>query len=84
MLRSQACSVAHNLTIAARLASLAALPISMILAASPCLAMRRIKRGTGVFFCFVFCHVAENEETLSEKHPGSVEPLRGLHQWWRV
>jgi hypothetical protein len=26
----------------------------------------------------------KNEETVSEKHPGSVEPLRFLHQRWRV
>ena len=26
-------------------------------------ATRRIKRDTGVFFCFVFFHVEENEET---------------------
>ena len=46
--------------------------------------MRRIMRDTGVFFCFVFCHVAENEETLSEKHPGSVKPLRGRYQGRRI
>jgi len=39
MLRCQACSGAHNLTIAAPLASLDALPDSMILAASPGFAM---------------------------------------------
>jgi hypothetical protein len=54
MLRYQACSGAHNLTIAARLAALDALPDSMILAASPGLATRRVKRETDVFFCFVF------------------------------
>jgi len=62
MLRFQACSGAHNLAIAARIASLDALPDSMILAASPGLATRRIKRDTGVFFCFVFWHGTENEE----------------------
>jgi hypothetical protein len=28
-----------------------------------------------VFFCFVFCHATENEETISEKHLGSGEHL---------
>jgi hypothetical protein len=28
---------------------------------------RRMKRDTGVLFCFVFCHVTENEETIYEK-----------------
>jgi len=41
-------------------------------------------RDTGVLFCFVFCHVTENEETIAEKHPGSVKPLRVLHQRRRV
>jgi len=27
---------------------------------------RRVKRDTGVFFCFVFFHVEENEETISK------------------
>jgi hypothetical protein len=40
--------------IAARLAALDALPDSMILAASPGLATRRVKRDKGAFFCFVF------------------------------
>jgi hypothetical protein len=30
---------------------------------------RRMKRDTGVFFCFVFCHVKENEETISVATP---------------
>jgi len=30
---------------------------------------RRIKRDTGVFFCFVFFHVEENEETIYVKTP---------------
>ncbi len=25
-----------------------------------------MKRGTGVLFCFVFCHVTENEETIKK------------------
>ena len=54
MLRCQACSGAHNLAIAARLASLDALPDSMTLAASTDWAARRIKRDTGVFFWFRF------------------------------
>jgi hypothetical protein len=54
MLRCQACSDAHNLTIAVRLASLDALPDSLILAASPGLATRRVKRDTGVFFWLLF------------------------------
>ncbi len=29
----------------------------------------RIKRGTGVLFCFVFCHGTENEETIQENTP---------------
>jgi len=45
---------------------------------------RRVKWDTGVLFCFVFCHVAENEETISEKQPGSVKPLRVLHRRGRV
>jgi hypothetical protein len=47
-------------------------------------ATRRIKRDTGVFFCFVFCHATENEETISEKRPGSVKPFQILHQRRRV
>ncbi len=45
-------------------------------------ATRRIKRDTGVFFWFVFFHGKENEQT--EQYTGSVEPLRVLHQRWRV
>ena len=47
-------------------------------------ATRRAKRDRGVFFCFVFCHVAENEELISEKYPGSVEPLWAIHQRRKV
>jgi len=54
MLRCQACSGAHNLTIAARLAALDALPDSMILAASLGLATRRVKRDKGGFFWLLF------------------------------
>jgi len=35
---------------------------------------RRVKRDTGVFFCFVFFHVEENEEIIY------VKPPRILHQ----
>jgi len=54
MHRCQACSGAHNLAIAARLAALDALPDSMILAASTDLTTRRIKRDRGGFFWFRF------------------------------
>jgi hypothetical protein len=54
MQRCQACSGAHNLAIAARLAALDALPDSMILAASTDLTTRRIKRDRGGFFWFRF------------------------------
>jgi hypothetical protein len=45
---------------------------------------RRMKRDTGVFFCFVFFHVEENEEIFYEKLPGSEKPLRVLHLKMRV
>jgi len=41
---------------------------------------RRVKRDTGVFFCFVFFHVEENEELLKTHRTESVAPLRVLHQ----
>jgi hypothetical protein len=55
---SQACSGAHNLTIAARLAAIDALPDSIILAASPSLATRRVKRDTG---CLILLHFLSRE-----------------------
>jgi len=30
-------------------------------------AVRKAKRDTGVFFCFVFCHGEENEEHITKK-----------------
>ena len=41
-------------------------------------------RDTGVFFCFRFLHVKENEASTYKKLRGSVEPLRVPHQKWRV
>jgi len=43
-------------------------------------AVRKAKRDTGVFFCFVFCHGEENEEHITKKRSGSVKPFRILHQ----
>jgi hypothetical protein len=76
MLCSQACSGAHNLTIAARLASLDALPDNMILAASPGLATRRVKRDRGVFFWFGFLdRIVKNPEAVTPAKAGVHNPL---------
>jgi hypothetical protein len=59
--RGPACPPQEGLSLAARRGEFPRAP------AEP--STRRIKRDTGVFFCFVFFHVKENEETINKKAP---------------
>jgi hypothetical protein len=38
-------------------------------------------RGTGVFFCFVFCHGTENEEAIHDKTPPADSGWPAMPDW---